>query len=164
MKPQHCALILMLLSAVPTFAQPWSGKCVGIADGDTITVMHAGRPEKIRLYGIDCPEERQPFGTRAKLFTSAASFGATVEIRPVTTDRYGRTVAWVSVNGVNVNHEILSAGLAWWYRKYAPNDSELEQLELQAQKGRRGLWSQENPVPPWEWRRAKKQRSRHGKE
>jgi len=45
----------------------WMGKVVGVSDGDTITVTHDGKGEKIRLYGIDCPEKRQAFGKRAKL-------------------------------------------------------------------------------------------------
>jgi hypothetical protein len=39
------------------------------------------------------------------------------------------------------------------FRKYAPGDMTLSRLENEAREGRRGLWSQENPVPPWDWRR-----------
>ena len=83
----------IFMAVAPCF--PWSGKCVGIADGDTIRVMHRGKAERIRLYGIDCPERGQDFSTRARKFTSDMVFGKVVDVEPVESDRYGRTVAWV---------------------------------------------------------------------
>ena len=77
--------------------------------------MHHGKGERIRLYGIDCPEKRQAFGKRAKQFTSNMVFGKVVEVRPVTMDRYGRTIAWVYVNGTCLNEALLKAGLACHY-------------------------------------------------
>jgi micrococcal nuclease len=47
----------------------WIGKVASVSDGDTINVMHDGKTEKIRLYGIDCPEKGQAFGKRAKKFS-----------------------------------------------------------------------------------------------
>lgn len=44
--------------------------------------------------------------------------------------------------------------MGWWYRKYAPGDTVLAQLEAQARQERRGLWSQPAPLPPWDWRKA----------
>ena len=105
------ALAFLFLAVTPCF--PWSGKCVGIADGDTIRVMHQGKAERIRLYGIDCPERGQDFGTRARKFTSDMVFGKVVDVEPVERDRYGRTVAWVSVDGKSLNRELLRAGLGW---------------------------------------------------
>ncbi len=67
---------------------------VGVADGDTITVMHNGKGERIRLHGIDCPEKRQAFGNRAKQFTSKLVFGKTITVQLVDRDRYGRRWAW----------------------------------------------------------------------
>jgi endonuclease YncB( thermonuclease family) len=91
---------------------------IGVADGDTITVLHEKRPERIRLCGIDCPEKRQPFGKRAKQFTSELVFGKVVEIDPVDTDRYGRTVAFVRVEDITVNEELIKKGLGWVYVRY----------------------------------------------
>jgi len=85
--------IFIFLLLLPLSAFAWSGKCVGISDGDTISVMHGGKAERIRLYGIDCPEKRQAFGKKAKWFTSDLVFGKIVKVNPVTKDRYGRTVA-----------------------------------------------------------------------
>jgi micrococcal nuclease len=66
-------------------------------------------------------------------------------VRPVDTDRYGRTP----------NHELVRSGLAWWFEKYAPGDATLARLEAEAREARRGLWSQPHPIPPWDWRQHK---------
>jgi micrococcal nuclease len=114
-------------------ADGFSGKVVGVTDGDTITVLHERTPVKVRLHGIDCPESGQDFGTRAKQATSELAFGKLVTVRPVDTDRYGRTVALVVLpDGRTLNHELVRSGLAWWFRKYAPGDVTLERLETEA--------------------------------
>jgi micrococcal nuclease len=132
----------------------WSGKVVGVSDGDTITVMHHGRGEKIRLYGIDCPEKRQAFGKRAKQFTSKMVFGKQVEVRPVDTDRYGRTIAWVYISGTSLNEELLRAGLAWHYKRYS-SERHLAELENEARSAGTGLWSDPYTTAPWDFRRGK---------
>ena len=71
---------------------------VGVRDSDTITALRDKQPHKIRLYGIDCPEKRQPLGKRAKQFTSDMVFGKTVGVNRIDTDRYGRTAALVAVD------------------------------------------------------------------
>src|SRR2546426_12152903 len=151
-------LSLILLPSTVAFAD-FSGRVVGITDGDTIKVMHNGRAEKIRLHGIDCPEKGQPFGTKAKEFTSEMVFGKTVTLHVTDTDRYGRTVADVILpDGRVLNRELVAAGLAWWYRRYAPHDRILERLEAEARAARRGLWADPEPGPPWCWRRHQKGR------
>ena len=77
-----------------------------------------------------------------------------MSLRVLDTDRYGRIVAeLVLKHGPVLNHEIARAGLAWWFGRYAPNDRELETLEREARNPRRGLWGDDAPVPPWEYRR-----------
>jgi len=111
---------------------------------------------KVRLHGIDCPEKRQAFGRRARRFTSDLAFDKEATVGIQTTDRYGRTVGLVIFpDGKNLNWELVSAGLAWSYRNYAPDDRILERLEAEARAARRALWAEKNPVPPWEWRREK---------
>ncbi len=126
---------------------------MGVSDGDTITVLTKGKGERIRLHGIDCPEKRQAFGKRAKQFTSRLVYGKTVTVRDLGQDRYGRTVGEVLLpDGRVLNHELVRAGFAWWYRRYAPEDETLKQLEAEAGDAKRGLWADAEPVPPWEWR------------
>src|SRR6478672_10050506 len=111
----------------------YAARVVGISDGDTIRVVHDGREVRIRLHGIDCPESKQAFGSRAKQFTSEMVFDQVVHLRVRDIDRYGRTVAevWLG-DGRMLNRELVRAGLAWWYRRYAPYDTILEQLEQEA--------------------------------
>lgn len=143
----------------PEFADPsaeFSGKVVGLADGDTITVLAGKTQVKIRLAGIDCPEKTQAFGTKARQYASSQTFGKTVSVKPIEKDRYGRTVAQIVLDdGRVLNHELVRAGLAWWYREYAPNDATLKALEDEARAAKRGLWADPNPTPPWDFRRKK---------
>jgi len=89
----------------------------------------------------------------AKRFTADFCFGEVVTVVTFDTDRYGRTVGDVLLrDGRNLNHALVQAGLAWWYRKHSDSPV-LERLEKKARKDRIGLWSQANPVPPWEFRK-----------
>ena len=106
--------------------------------------MHNGRAEKIRLYGIDCPEKGQ-------------AFGKDVTVKVKDTDRYGRTVGIVILpDGRSLNEELVYQGLAWWYRKYSKSPK-LATSEMEARLAHRGLWADKNPIPPWEWRKTKRQ-------
>jgi len=148
------ALIVLFLPGIAD--ADFSGRVVGVSDGDTIKVLHNGKAEKIRLHGIDCPEKGQAYGTKAKQFTSEMVFGKDVAVHVTDTDRYGRTVADVILpDGTNLNRELVKAGLAWWYGKYS-GDATLGQLEAEARASRRGLWVDPKPVPPWCWRKRMK--------
>lgn len=139
-----------LVASTPTWG--FSGQVVGVSDGDTITVLHDGRGEKIRLFGIDCPEKRQPFGQAAKRFTAELVFGQVVTVTVRDRDRYARTVGEVVLSdGRSLNQELVRAGLAWWYRKYS-TDQVLADLEGEARRRHVGLWSDLDPVPPWVFR------------
>ncbi len=138
-------VLLLLASTVwllsSALAADFTGRVVGVSDGDTITVLHNGKGERIRLHGIDCPEKRQAFGNRAKQFTSKLVFGKTVTVQALDRDRYGRTVGVVLLpDGRSLNHELVRAGLAWMYRRYT-NDQSLSDLEEEARVARRGLWA-----------------------
>lgn len=135
----------------------FTGKVVGVTDGDTITVLQGGKPERVRLHGIDCPEKRQAFWKRAKQLTSQLTYGKEVTLRDLGEDRYGRTIADVSLpDGRMLNEELVRVGRCWWYREYTPDNERLAQAEEEARLATRGLWLDPNPVPPWEWRSARK--------
>jgi endonuclease YncB( thermonuclease family) len=94
------------------------------------------------------------FGKRAKQATSALVFGNEVTLQTYGLDKYGRTLADVLLpDGTNVNHSPVKDGWCWWYRKYVPGDTLLEGLEQEAREGRKGLWADPQPLPPWEWRK-----------
>ena len=137
----------LIFLTLPAFAD-LTGKVVGVLDGDTIEVIH------IRLNAIDCPEKGQPYGRRAKQATSELVFGKEVRVMTFGLDKYGRTIADVTLpDGKVLNQELVREGMCWWFRKYAPHDKELVWLEIEAREAKRGLWADPHPVPPWEWRR-----------
>lgn len=153
------AVGLGLLDGCRRLAPPQglTGRVVRIIDGDTIEVLMGQRPVRVRLYGVDCPERSQAFGTAARRFTSELCFGQTVRLLSHGTDRYGRLLADVVLaDGRVVNQELVRAGLAWWYREFAPEARELEALEQQARARRLGLWADPQPLPPWEFRRSER--------
>ena len=138
-------------------ASEYRAKVIAVASGDVFTVLHQSRTEKIRLNGIDCPEPDQPFGKRAKQFTSNLALGKTVTVVSVGQDRQGRLVADVFLaDGQLLSYLLVKEGLAWWYRQYALDNTTLEQLEREARKAKKGLWVDPNAVAPWQWRRGKR--------
>lgn len=131
----------------------------GIADGDTLRLTcddAAGRATvSVRLAEIDAPEKGQPFGGRAKAHLARLCFGRIATVEPVATDRFSRTVARVECDGRDAGHEMLVAGLAWRFVRYS-RDPATGVAEAQARAARVGLWHDESPVPPWEWRASRR--------
>ena len=126
---------------------------VKVHDGDTIIVLSQNTSQRLRLAGIDCPESDQPYGAEATEATKTLALDIEVTVIPITTDRFGRTVAEVTLqDGRSLSHELVKVGACWWYRKYAPRDVELKRLETEARTQRLGVWATESPVSPWEWR------------
>ena len=148
---------LFLFYSSLCFAE-YSAKVIHIADGDTITVLNdSNRQIKIRLNGIDCPEKAQAYGNQAKQFTKDLVHGEMVTINSHGQDKYGRTIGDVILDdGRNLNQELVKAGYAWWYRKYAPGNTVLEKLETEARDAKLGLWQDPTPVPPWTFRKLKR--------
>jgi endonuclease YncB( thermonuclease family) len=139
-----------------------TGRVVGVSDGDTITVLAAGnRQLKVRLDGIDAPESKQAFGAKAKQSLSELVYGRTVTVTGSKTDRYGRTVGNVAVDGRDVGLVQIERGNAWFYRQYAreldgDRARDYERAEVRARADRLGLWADRKPVEPWEWRADKR--------
>ncbi|MCZ6643404.1 MAG: thermonuclease family protein [Gammaproteobacteria bacterium] len=150
------SFVLFLILSAPALTDTiHQGKVVKITDGDTLTLLVNDEQLKIRLSDIDTPKRKQPFGTRAKQALSELAFGKQARVIEVTTDRYGRIVGRVFVDGIDVNRELVAQGYAWVYRKYS-KDAELLRLEAEAKQKGLGLWADPNPIPPWEWRRGQR--------
>ncbi len=155
-------LAITLALAYTANAETITGLVVGIADGDTITVLDADKVQhKIRLSGIDAPEKKQPFGNRSKESLSELAFDKTVNVETSKRDRYGRQIGKVLVNGQDVNLVQIERGMAWFYRQYqreqSPSDRRLyEAAEDAARADKRGLWRDADPMPPWVWRKQQK--------
>jgi len=132
------------------------GQVVGVHDGDSITVLTADKTQvKVRLEGIDAPELKQAFGTRAKQALSDLVFGKQVLVKVTGHDRYKRTLGRIICGGLDVNLQMVKRGLAWRYDKYS-KEAALGAAQAEARTAARGLWSDPHPVPPWEWREAAK--------
>jgi len=154
MKRHLCSfLIFMALISIALQAQKpiYQGKCIGVHDGDTITVLVNGKQIKVRLEGIDAPELGQDFSQRSKEFLAGLVFGKDVVIKEYKIDRYGRSVSRVYVGYRDVSSEMVSSGLAWHFKKYS-SDNNLAQLEDSARGSRIGLWSMAAPKAPWIYR------------
>lgn len=133
-------------------AEEFTARVVGVTDGDTLRVLHAGRAETVRLQGVDAPEKRQAYGDRAKRFTADLTFDRTVTVRTTGRDRNGRLLGEVVLpDGRSLNQELVRAGYAWWFRRYS-RDDRLARLEEEARTGRRGLWADQAPEAPWDYR------------
>lgn len=152
------SLLLVHVSAADTL----HGRVVGIADGDTVTVLDDTNTQwKIRLMGIDAPEKKMPFGQKSKESLSALVFNKQVYVDFNKRDRYGRTVGKILVDGTDANLEQVKAGLAWHYKQYEREQSVADraayaQAEELARTERRGLWADADPIPPWDWRHQQK--------
>jgi endonuclease YncB( thermonuclease family) len=154
------ALLLFGLWSFTASADVLEGRVVGVADGDTITLLDGNRQQhKIRLVGIDAPEKAQPYGQRSKQHLSDLAFGKDAKADCYARlDRWGRDICNVYVDGKDVGLAQLDAGLAWWFRKYAHEQYPKARIDYEAAEDRAaadrvGLWQDANPVPPWEWRR-----------
>lgn len=156
MEPYAVARLLcavwLALGGLQASSRPLSGTVVAVHDGDTISVRTRDATIRVRLYGIDCPEYRQPFSARARQLTSKMVFKRDVTVRGEGIDQYDRLLGRVFVDGVELNEALLRNGLAWHYEIRA-SDRALAEAERYARAARVGLWSQPNPVPPWQWRR-----------
>ncbi len=162
-------LVISTLLCSLSHAETLLGVVVGVADGDTITVLDEQRQQhKIRLAGIDAPEKKQAFGNIAKQRMSDMVFGTEVRVDARKKDRYGRTIGrvWVASadcratdcpKTIDAGMALLTQGLAWHYKQYAQEQPKEEReqysfAETEARSKRVGLWQDAEPVPPWKWR------------
>ncbi|BCS51765.1 thermonuclease family protein [Geobacter sp. SVR] len=175
--------LFAILFAFPAFAKDpirtIEGIVTKVSDGDTLQVTDPlGTKVKVRLYGVDAPETQksnkktgriskpgQPYGEEAFQALLGKTFRMNVRLDVMDIDRYKRTVGIVWVNGRNINREMVLEGFAWAYRQYLdrPHASEYLAAEEHARKAKLGLWQQDNPQPPWEFRKSLR-KGHHGRE
>jgi endonuclease YncB( thermonuclease family) len=162
-------LIAILALPLISFAD-MTGRVVAVTDGDTIKVLDADKTEhKVRLTGIDAPERGQPFGTKSRDHLASMVAGKEVRVESTKSDRYGRVLGkvWVQPSDcptcrktLNANHAQILAGMAWWYRYYAKEQSpedrgRYESAEDEAKVRKWGLWADPNPINSYDWRKRK---------
>ena len=149
------ATLVLFLSVSLSYCQyTLTAKVVGIKDGDTVVVLDSLNNQRtLRLAEVDCPEKSQPFGTKAKQFTSDQIYLKQVKYIVTDIDRYGRSIAKIYYdNNKYLSAELIKNGLAWHYKKYSTS-KELANFENSARLHKLGLWYDKNPIEPWLWRR-----------
>ncbi len=139
------------------------GTVTAVSDGDTVTVVDGDLQYKVRLAFIDAPEKAQPFGPRARQQLADRVLKQKVEVEVIDTDRYGRTVGRVRMEGADINYEQVAKGLAWHYTQFAKGKQSgddfgrYEDAMDKARHQRAGLWSDPGPTAPWDYRRSQKE-------
>ena len=152
------ALVLLCCSGFYVSAATYSGRVVGVSDGDTITVLDSTNTQhKVRLSGIDAPEKAQAFGHVSKQSLSALVFSKAVVIDTTKNDKYGREIGKVLIDGQDANLEQVRRGMAWHYKQYqveqpVPDRQSYSDAEITARNSTKGLWRDASPVPPWDFR------------
>ena len=139
-----------------------TGKVIKIVDGDTYDILlEDNKTKRIRMDGIDAPERGMPFYKVSKDYLGLLCFGQMVRLEQTDTDQYGRTVAKTyQQNGDELGLLMIKAGYAWHFKKYS-SDGKLAKAESDARKKKAGLWNDESPVAPWEWRSRRKKGIQH---
>lgn len=148
-------LLFIILLAFPVIClgQRFSVKVVAISDGDTFTGLNSDNLQlKFRIFGIDAPEKKQAFGNRAKEYLSSLIFSKEVTVDVQSQDGWGRYISYVyTPEGQDVSLLMLNEGMAWHFIKY-DNTECYKRAEVSARNARKGLWSDNEPVAPWEFR------------
>ena len=155
-------LLALLITHCLVQADTLTGRVVRVSDGDTIVVLDSSDTQhKVRLTGIYAPEQGQAYGTKSREHLSDSVAGKFVVVDFDKRDRYERILGKVLLNEEDMNLEQLRAGLAWHHKKYQNEQPTADRVkysdaEREARMERRGLWHDADPVPPWEYRRAKR--------
>lgn len=143
-------LLILLLVNHSAYGEEFTAKVIAVLDGDTVLVKRAKGLVKIRMAGIDAPEKGQPFGESSKRSLTDLVKAKQVTIKSQAIDKYGRMVASVSLNGLDVDAEQIRRGMAWASTR---SNKLMLALQEEAKREPRGLWALSNPVPPWDWRK-----------
>jgi micrococcal nuclease len=150
-----------ILPADVCHADPSSfqAKVIRVVDGDTLEIQQKMRTQRVRIWGIDTPEGDQRYGAQASHFTRSQLLGKEVWVARKGIDKYGRLVAVVTIDSLNISEELIKSGLAWVHTYYChePVCDNWKTLQEGARLDHRGLWNDSDPVPPWLWKK------RHGR-
>lgn len=149
----------ILLCAACANADELTGRVIDVASGDNITIVDSSNTEfKVRLSGIDAPEKQQPFGVESKKSLSDLIYGKEVTVNWIKRDYHKRVVGKVLLKKVDINLEQVKRGMAWVFKHfiddpYSQDQSDYVDAQEEAEDRHIGLWSQSDPIPPWEFRR-----------
>lgn len=152
-------IIAVLLFLCPLLAYAdVTGRVVAVIDGDTVKVLDSNQVKHtIRLMGIDAPEKKQPFHSRAKQALSDCSYGQVATVQGSKLDRWGRLIGKVMVGKTDCNLRQLQLGMAWHYTAYIKEQPKADRgiyadAQEEAKKTKKGLWSEPHPQESWNFR------------
>jgi endonuclease YncB( thermonuclease family) len=146
-------LIVLFLLACSAQAETFSGTVTRVVDGDTLTILDAQkRRYRVRLGQVDAPESKQAFGVKSARSLHSLCFRKTAHVEWQAKDQHDRHIGQVTCEGVDANAEQVRRGMAWVSPRSTQPGSPLYELEAYARVRGIGLWSDPNPVPPWDWR------------
>jgi micrococcal nuclease len=153
MKQTICFLFLLAActSVIARDGDEPKVKVIAIIDGNTVQILHPdGEQQKIMLHGVDSPDSGQDFAIEAKKLLETLLLNKMVVVVHKGKDRYGNVLAAISTeDATDPSKELILNGLAWTNS----SDAELELLKEHARDRAVGLWVEENPTPPWLYRR-----------
>ena len=153
-------IVSLLVTSLALNAQTIQGKVVRVADGDTITILDSTNVQnKVRLNKIDAPEKSQAFGEVSRKHLASMVASKNVQVEWTKKDKYGRILGDITIGTTNVNLRMVQDGLAWHFKAF-DNTKEFAQAEIEARSKKIGLWKDANPIPPWEFRKSKKEKSK----
>ena len=163
------AFVITLSLSYSVVRADFNAKVQRVVDGDTIYVIdNFGQKFKVRLTGIDAPEQNQPYGLASTYHLRELLLNKFVLLeskpkkgKPYSVDRYKRVLAKVILNGKDVNLSQIQSGYAWHFKRYQKQQSSLDresysEAELNAKKNELGLWGEKKTIAPWKWRKIKK--------
>jgi endonuclease YncB( thermonuclease family) len=161
-------LTILLVLYITFVRADFTAKVQRVVDGDTVHVEdETGKKFKVRLTGIDAPEQNQPYGLASAYHLRELLLNKLVLLKsksmngkPYSVDRYKRVLAKVILDGKDVNLSQVLSGYAWHFKRYQKQQSSLDrksysEAELNAKKNELGLWGEKKPIAPWKWRKIK---------
>ncbi|MDD2933784.1 MAG: thermonuclease family protein [Methylotenera sp.] len=155
--------LILVFTTLNSFADQLEGKVIKVTDGDTVNVLTSdNQTHRIRLSGIDAPEKKQAFGNKSKQALADDIDGKTVTVEYNKLDKYQRIVGKIMLDGKDINLHQIQRGLAWHYKKYQ-NEQEVADrsiyadAEYIAQRDKLGLWADTSSMPPWDFRKQKRE-------
>jgi micrococcal nuclease len=131
------------------------GSVAHTIEGDSLIVDVGGQQLEVRLWGIDSPEYDQPGAQLSAAALHRFTYGKPVRLHIKYQDRYGRAVAEMKQAGSDINEQMVIGGYSWVHPYFCrePVCCRWKELEKEAQRKRIGIWSYDDPIPPWQWKR-----------
>jgi micrococcal nuclease len=146
----------MMASAIASADETMEAKVKRVIDGDSILVVDSNDMEfEAQLEGIDAPEMKQEFGKESLEALTKMLKDQKVKLTWKSKDTYDRLLAQVYLEDKHINIEMLRTGMAWHFKRYNKSE-ELAKIESEAKLAKKGLWSKESPVAPWDYRKENK--------